>query len=313
MSRIANALAAPAVTAFRALPGRWRERIKIACGVAGHAPAWAQRLRARRLAADVKRLDHASMALAHILARAGVERLRDTRCLEFGSGHLLSEALAYHLAGARQIVAVDYFPILQADSLHLVCRDADPEKVVEALARFDSPVDVRTRLDALLARRDWSLQGLSELGISYVAPHDVARSPLGYEGFDVITSNSVLEHVPARDAPAILRNLFEMLAPHGVMSHGIHLEDHRDFAREPFAFLAADTDWTEEDCDRRGNRLRPSDWQRLVRDLQPASIEVLVQPGNPSKLPSILDTGFRCSDPADLSAAGLALTVRKIA
>ena len=48
------------------------------------------------------------------------------------------------------------------------------------------------------------------------------------------------------------------------MVHNIHLEDHRDIDGAPFAFLAADTDWTEADYDSRGNRLRASDWVRIV-------------------------------------------------
>lgn len=311
MSRFASAIAAPAVATFRALPGGWRERIKIAAGMAGHAPGWAQRLRARRLAAGVKRLDVASETLAGLLSQGGIKRLAGARCLEFGSGHLLSEALAYHLAGARRVVAVDYFPILQARELPLVCRGADPERIVAALGRFDSPGNVRARLAALMARKDWSLDRLAGLGISYVAPYDAARSPLDRGAFDVISSVSVLEHVPISAAEPILTNLFAMLGPGGTMVHAIHLEDHRDFRRDPFAFFAADTDWTQADCDRRGNRLRPSDWRGMAGALDAAAVDALVTRSEPSKLPDRIDPVLARYDRADLAAAGVVLTVRR--
>lgn len=165
-----------------------RERFKAALGALGHEPGWAHRLRARNLAQTRKRLDVLVEAIVERLELAQFRSFAGAACLEFGSGHLLSEALIYHLAA----------------------------------------------------------------------------SPLAGESFDLILSLSVLEHVPPAVAPALLTNLLAMLRPGGTMVHNIHLEDHRDIDGAPFAFLAADTDWTEADYDSRGNRLRASDWVRIV-------------------------------------------------
>jgi SAM-dependent methyltransferase len=310
MNNPAEILSACATGIFRALPGRWREHLKILTKSAGHAPGWVQHLRARRLATGAKRLDLISTQVADSMAWGGVERLSGARCLEFGSGHLLSEALVYHLAGAQEVVSVDYFPILQSAEVSVACRGADPEKIVAALGRFDTPENVRARLRNLLRRKDWSLEGLAELGISYIAPFDAAQGPLD-RTFDVITSTSVLEHVPIGAASPIISNLFAMLRPDGAMIHRIHVEDHRDFHREPFAFLAADTDWTEADCDRRGNRLRPTDWQRIAGQLEPAFVTTKILPGDPSKLPATIDPSLGAYDVKDLSASGVILGVRR--
>lgn len=311
MSGVADRLRAAALAGFRALPPRWRERLKGALGALGHAPGWAQRLRARELAATTKRLDNWAQPLSNMLRTAGVTSLRGASCLEFGSGHLLAEPLLYHLVGARRVVAVDYFPILQEGLLSAVCAGVDEEALVATLAPFEAPEAVRARYHALVARRDWSLAGLTELGIAYRAPYDAAAGPLPGESFDLIASCSVLEHVPAGAAAPILANLAAMLAPGGTMLHAIHLEDHRDFEGAPFAFLAADTDWTEADADKRGNRLRASDWLRIARAVPGAEIVAAKPEIRETALPARLDPRFACYDPDDLRTSHLVLALRR--
>lgn len=310
MSGVAGRLRSAALAGFRALPPRWRERLKGALGALGHAPGWAQRLRARELAATTKRLDHWAQPLVALLRTAGVPSLRGASCLEFGSGHLLAEPLLYHLLGARRVVAVDYFPILQEGLLSAVCAGVDEEALIATLAPFEAPEAVRARYHALLARRDWSLAGLSELGIAYRAPYDAAAGPLPGESFDLILSCSVLEHVPVGAAASILANLAAMLAPGGTMLHAIHLEDHRDFEDAPFGFLAADTDWTD-DADQRGNRLRASDWLRIAGAVPGVEIVAAKPEIRDAALPARLDPRFAGYDPDDLRTSHLVLALRK--
>jgi SAM-dependent methyltransferase len=307
---VAARLRRGAIAGFRVLPPHWRERLKRAVGALGHQPSWAQRLRAQQLAEGAKRLDRWAPNLASMLQAAGVQSLDGCACLEFGSGHLLTEPLLHHLLGARRAVAVDYFPILEESLVRSVCTDVDEDALVTALQPFAPADRIRTRYRALVAREDWSLAGLAELGISYVAPYDAAKEPLEREAFDLIASTSVLEHVPAAQAPAILANLVAMLRPGGVMVHAIHLEDHRDFHNAPLAFLAEDTDWSDADADRRGNRLRRSDWMGMVKDLNGTEVVAADARMAATDLPGRLDPRFAAYERDDLRVGGLVIAIR---
>jgi SAM-dependent methyltransferase len=311
VSGLARQLRRGAIAGFRVLPARWREQLKRAAGALGHQPGWAQRLRAQQLAETAKRLDQWAPNLASMLQTAGVRSLDGRACLEFGSGHLLTEPLLHHLLGARRAVAVDYFPILEESLVPSVCAGVDEEALVTALQAFAPADQIRLRYRALVARQNWSLAGLAELGISYVAPYDAAKAPLEREAFDLIASCSVLEHVPADQAQDILANLAAMLKPGGVMVHAIHLEDHRDFHNAPLAFLAADTDWREADADRRGNRLRRSDWMRMAEKLNGTDVVAVEARVAAADLPARLDSRFAAYDRDDLKVGGLVIAIRK--
>lgn len=310
MDLLRSQVAAAAAFLLRSLPPGLRERIKAALGALGHEPGWAHRLRARNLAQTRKKLDILVEAIVERLEVASFQGFAGAACLEFGSGHLLSEALIYHLAGAARTVAIDHYRILQEAEVPRALDGIDGDALVRALARWDDPVAIRARLDALKARTDWTLAGLRSIGIDYVAPYDLAASPLAGESFDLISSLSVLEHVPPAIAPALLTNLLAMLRPGGTMVHNIHLEDHRDIDGAPFAFLAADTDWTEADYDSRGNRLRASDWVRMAAAIPGgavARVEPLFKAG--ALLPLDIDLAFRSYNSADLRTSRIILVV----
>lgn len=312
IDRLRSQAARVAASLLRCLPPNMRERLKAALGALGHEPGWAHRLRARNLAQTRKRLDVLLEAVVERLEVAEFRRFSGAACLEYGSGHLLSEALIYHLAGAARVVAVDHFRLLQEHEVPRALDGVDPAVVVRALSRWDDPAAVRARLDALRARTDWSVTGLGDIGISYIAPFDLAAGPLMGESFDLISSLSVLEHVPPAAAPAVLTNLLSMLRPDGMMVHNIHLEDHRDIDGAPFAFLAAGTDWTDADHDSRGNRLRASDWARMVEAIPGAAVarvEPLLKPG--ADLPEKLAASFRGYDPVDLRTSRIIMVVTR--
>ena len=308
MQRLKTRAAGAAAFILRSLPAGARERIKAALGAVGHEPGWAHRLRARHLAQTRKRLDVLVEAVVERLELAEFRSFAGAACLEYGSGHLLSEALIYHLAGAARTVSVDYYPLLQISEVPRALDGIDEDGLVRALARWDDAGAIRARLGALRARADWSLAGLRSIGIEYVAPCDLAAVPLANESFDLISSLSVLEHVPPTIAPGLLTNLFAMLAPTGVMVHNIHLEDHRDIEGAPFAFLAADTDWSDADHDSRGNRLRASDWVRMVEAIPGAAVS-RVEPlfKADAALPPGIDPAFRGYDEADLRTSRIIL------
>jgi 2-polyprenyl-3-methyl-5-hydroxy-6-metoxy-1,4-benzoquinol methylase len=73
-------------------------------------------------------------------------------------------------------------------------------------------------------------QLLDWFGIDYRAPVDARDTGLPAGSFDLITSTFTLEHIPAPDIAEILRESARLLAPGGVLSSSVDLQDHYSFA-----------------------------------------------------------------------------------
>jgi hypothetical protein len=210
------------------------------------------------------------------------------------------------------VVAADHFRLLQEQEVRRALDGVDPGVLIRELARWDDAEAIRRRFNGLKRRTDWSLPALNDIGLSYVAPYDAVAGALPGESFDLISSLSVLEHVPPAAAPAILGNLLGMLRPTGTMVHNIHLEDHWDIEGNPFAFLAAGTDWSDADHDSRGNRLRASDWVRIVESIPGAVVARVVPTIKPgTRLPDVLDPAFGAYDPIDLRTSRIIIVVKR--
>ena len=267
---------------------------------------------AAQLARTTKRLDQCAAQLAHVLHLSGDVRLEGARCLELGSGWVLSHALVCHLLGARRVLAVDVERAARFDSLRPAIASAPPALVRDLLAPFTDHAAVRARLDRLRSIRRFDQGTLAELGIEYRAPVDLAREQLA-DSFDVIYSLSVLEHVPVADVATLLANLTRQLAPGGTMLHLIHLEDHRDIARDPFAFLRARAQpFSPVEQTERGNRLRASSWLEAFTAVPDLQTRVLWSwQRNDSPLPGAIDPAVRYRDEADLRTSHLGIAARR--
>jgi SAM-dependent methyltransferase len=278
-------------------------------GVHGHAPGLIQAFRARRDARGPRRLDRTAEAICALVRQTNVT-IAAAPCMSFGVGTLLNEAVVLWLAGASRVVGVDYFPILDWSASREALHRADETALLTALDRISDEQHVRRRLTQLRALPRWTPAALAELGIVYHAPSDFSdRTPFPAQ-FAFIVSLAVLEHLPVDGAHDIVAQIHHSLKPGGVMVHNVHLEDHRDFARAPHAFLAASTDWRPTDCDLRGNRLRSSDWQRIFASLPNARVHVLEEHRRPEHpLPTALDPRFAGHHPDDLAVSALVAAV----
>jgi SAM-dependent methyltransferase len=266
---------------------------------------------AARLARTTKRLDQCAAQLAHVLHLSGGVRLEGASCLELGAGWVLTHALVCYLLGAKRVVAVDVEAAVRFESLRDAVMGAPPAIVRDLLAPFSDHGDVRARLERLRAIKRFDQASLAQLGIAYRAPIDLARDTLP-ETFDVIYSLSVLEHVPVDDVGALLANLTRQLVPGGTMLHMIHLEDHRDIASEPFAFLRARAQaFSRVEQTERGNRMRASAWLDAfarVPDLQ--SRVLWAWQRRDVALPAALDPAVQSRDEADLRTSHLGIAAR---
>lgn len=288
------------VAAFRRLPPRWRERIKRLAGMAGHGRGPLDGWRARRLGAGAKRPELVARHMANLIGSLGWPSLAGREVMEYGSGYLLAEPLAASLFGAGRVDAMDYTALLDRKALRHYAAGADWRPAIAlAAGRVGTAAAEawRGRLESALAAggHDWH----RHLDVHYHAPFDILADPPFGRTYDLIHSRSTLEHVPSNQASAILARLGALVRPGGAMFHYIHLEDHRDFD-DPFAFLAQGSDYSASDHDRRGNRLRASDWRAVFSALPGFDWRFLEQSKDAALLPALIAPELRHYSPDDL-------------
>lgn len=277
---------------------------------------WRERYNAKHghaIAAYNKRLDLCAAQFSHWLTACNVSSLRGMTCLEVGTGWLATHAIVCHLLGAKKVVATDINPVLQPQWIATAVREAVPYIVRDILSPFEDHSLIRARFDRLRAIEHFDLAVLQELGIEYVAPIDLAQRPVG-QSVDFIYSASVLEHVPVDSILPLLRNLSADLAPDGSMFHLIHLEDHKDIDGAPFPFLAIAGDEYDRTLQyERGNRIRRSQWQRLVREVDGLDWRVVFEFQRTDKpLPERIDASIIHDDEADLRVSHLGFYAERV-
>ena len=276
-------------------------------------PAWrrySSRREAVKLATSSKRLDLCAAQMAHLLHTSGVRGLRGRTCLELGSGQVIGYALICHLLGAERIMATDITPLAAPFALGYALHDSTAYIVRDVLSPFEDHHQIRHRLDRLLAITEWTFESLLEIGIEYRAPCDLALSPLGMP-IDFAYSFSVLEHVGLADVENLLRNVAEDLTPGGAMAHAIHLEDHKDSARDPFAFLGESTFSSAEEAER-GNRLRKSKWLEILSRIEDVESRLFYEWSRPdAPLPACISMDLAYVDEPDLRVSHVGVISRK--
>ena len=172
---------------------------------------------------------------------------------------------------------------------------------------------LRSRLERI-AQRDTQAATDFILGhVSYLAPHDMSLSGVDAK-VDFIHSVSVLEHLPVPAAVPILENLLASLKPGGAMIHEIDLCDHLDMENEPLAFLEAGNDYDpQSDFDRRGNRLRRSDWLAMLDSLPGTKTTILYERQQRAEhIPSALQPEFAARPGSDLRTSWMGVLTRRL-
>jgi SAM-dependent methyltransferase len=169
---------------------------------------------------------HAATAAQHVRSlrrhRPDAE-LGRLRLYEFGSGWDLIGAVALWSLGANHQLLIDI-----RDNMRL-------ELVNHTLAQFAARHDaLERRLGEPLRRVDGrpiaAVEELEErFGIRYVAPLDARATGFEAGSVDFVTSTFTLEHIPAGDLADILTEIRRLLAPGGLMSSLIDLQDHYSY------------------------------------------------------------------------------------
>lgn len=154
---------------------------------------------------------------------------------------------------------------------------------IRKLARAELIIDALRRLDGLRSSlpfpapdfkapepRGLDLQAFlkEKLRIDYLAPADAKATGFAPESIDFVSSTSTFEHLPEAEIPPILRELYRILKPGGVVSI---IVDHRDhwsyFDRNisVYNFLAySERAWTRYNPSLHfQNRLRAVDYSNM--------------------------------------------------
>jgi SAM-dependent methyltransferase len=187
----------------------------------------------------------------------GWDAFRDKVVLELGPGRQLGPALLMASLGAR---------VLCVEKYH---RGWDPQwhaPLVERLLRIAREAALPVG-DAGLSRS--LLLGECDPSAVRIVATSAEDMPFELDGtVDISLSHSVFEHF--ENAKRAMERLHQLMQPGGVGVHRIDFRDHRDF-QNPLAFLLMRQDEFDEVTGAykyaHGNRLRLSDYQRVLRDV----------------------------------------------
>ena len=270
-------------------------------------------LQAKGLATSTKRLDLCAADLAHAFHLAGVTGVEEKDCLEIGSGWVLTHSIVLHLMGARSVTATDVDAIARFRALGTAVRRAQPGPIEDFLAPFSSYSAVRERLSRVRSIGRFSQETLRNLGVRYIAPIDLSHATLPGQ-YDFIYSRSVLEHIPLDDVAAVLATLASALRPGGQMLHAVHLEDHRNFIDDPWAFLGVPSaEWDRTAQTAFGNRLRASQWRHTFRETAGLESQISWSWSRYDRpLPPQIESSIGVTDPNDLQVGGILIHSTKV-
>jgi SAM-dependent methyltransferase len=169
---------------------------------------------------------HAATAARHLAAldrvRPNVERA-SLRCYEFGAGWDLIGPIAMWALGVDRQTVVDINPNVKLELVNDTVRrfaDQQPrlERALDGSLRPTVPTPV-TGINQLAGR----------FGINYLAPQDARAMPLPDGSIDFVLNTFTLEHIKAEDIAAILRETRRIMAPDGVISSLIDMQDHYNY------------------------------------------------------------------------------------
>ncbi|MDQ3364445.1 MAG: class I SAM-dependent methyltransferase [Myxococcota bacterium] len=161
------------------------------------------------------------------LREAGVDHTRACM-LEVGTGWYPTLPICCYLAGTPRMQTIDLAHELDPTLTLLLVQTLGAHlPMIAEVSRCDlAEVTARhTRLHASLAEGA-SLARATQLALDYRAPCDVARTGICAGTFDVVFSNSALEHLRPSQVDACFVESMRILRPGGVMIHAVNCGDH---------------------------------------------------------------------------------------
>ncbi len=212
--------------------------------------------------------------------RAIEQPLKDAVLMEMGTGWYPTLPLCSYIAGAGKVHTLDLNRLMKPElTVRLAELIGDQMSLVKECSDL-SAGEVHRRHDHALRvlRAGGSIEDATEGVVEYRAPADARHTDLPDASIDWTMSNNTLEHVPADDIAACMREAMRILRPGKYMYHSVNCGDHyayNDASINQLNYLQfSEEDWQLWQNDFLWqNRLRAKDFVAMTRDV---GFEVIV-------------------------------------
>lgn len=229
-----------------------------------------------------------SLMIGHL--RAAKVAIAGSRFLEIGTGWYPTLPFCLYVAGAARVDTFDLNRYLKPD-LARACAGLLGRMLDKLAEATGGPVEeLRARQQSLQRAlvRGASLEEATDGVVRYRAPGDASATGLPSASFDVVFSNSVLEHVPEATIAELFVEARRVLRPGGVNFHSVNCGDHYAYVDRSIGKLNylrfSDAQWQKwNNKFLYQNRLRAMDFTRLARQAG-FVIEVDTSRPNPDRL-----------------------------
>ncbi|RJX18232.1 MAG: class I SAM-dependent methyltransferase [Desulforudis sp.] len=188
--------------------------------------------------------------------------------LEVGTGHKPVVPVCFALMGAKAVYTVDLHRRLDDALMRGMLNKfaAAKDQLIKSWTRYTSEDILQERFGLLLRYKDRPEQFFNHIGIQYLAPADAGSLNMPDASIDCHLSNTVLEHIGAKDIRSIMQEASRLLRKGGMAMHFIDLSDHfqhQDPGITPLNFLRySERAWhlLAGNQFAYANRLRPPDY-----------------------------------------------------
>ena len=198
-----------------------------------------------------------------IISESGVDIAGKT-LLELGPGINFGSTLYLSAFGAR-VMVVDRFLAAWDDEYHSKFYARLAARLKEHIPHADT-----SALDRIISCHGYPDDAI---GCFETAAEDL--SVIADGTIDIVLSSAVLEHI--MDPLRCFQELFRVMSPQGIQIHEVDFRDHDDFSRPLDFLLIGDEEYErifKEVHAERGNRLRPTEYETLMRQAGFSNISI---------------------------------------
>ncbi len=176
--------------------------------------------------------------------------------VEIGPGDTLTVALLFLAYGARRVVCIDRFPLVQ---------NLRKNSALAALLQEALPTEQRANLQKIVSFDGSGVMKWDAKRLTYLSSNKGSLSFNG-ESADLVVSNAALEHV--RGLEGMFRAMNRTMRSGGMMVHAVDLGPHQLARENPLDFLLVpDWLWTLMTSHRGApNRARKPEYEKLLKE-----------------------------------------------